>query len=66
MRTFTPRILCLFVIAMFASGCFVRTGPSRGSRHQSVSKRCHKSQYWDGNTCRHKGRGHGARKHDGR
>ncbi|HEY0710413.1 MAG TPA: hypothetical protein VGG33_26645 [Polyangia bacterium] len=27
---------------------------------------CHPSQYWDGQTCRHKGKGHGARKHDGR
>jgi hypothetical protein len=26
---------------------------------------CHPSQYWDGAQCRHKGRGHGARKHDG-
>lgn len=27
-------------------------------------KRCHPSQYWDGHKCRHKGKGHGARKHD--
>jgi hypothetical protein len=26
---------------------------------------CHPSQYWDGVQCRHKGRGNGARKHDG-
>jgi hypothetical protein len=26
---------------------------------------CHPSQYWDGTQCRHKGKGHGARKHDG-
>jgi len=26
---------------------------------------CHPSQYWDGAQCRHKGKGHGARKHDG-
>ncbi len=25
---------------------------------------CHPNQYWDGERCRHKGRGHGARKHD--
>jgi hypothetical protein len=25
---------------------------------------CHPSQYWDGDQCRHKGKGKGARKHD--
>jgi Ni/Co efflux regulator RcnB len=25
---------------------------------------CSPSHYWDGHQCRHKGRGHGARKHD--
>jgi hypothetical protein len=25
---------------------------------------CRPSHYWDGHQCRHKGRGHGARKHD--
>lgn len=25
---------------------------------------CHPSQYWDGEQCRHKGKGKGARKHD--
>lgn len=26
---------------------------------------CRPNQYWDGDECRHKGKGHGARKHDG-
>jgi hypothetical protein len=30
-----------------------------------VSRSCHPSQSWDGSQCRHKGNGHGARKHDG-
>ena len=29
-----------------------------------VRKECHPSEYWDGTQCRHKGKGHGARKHD--
>jgi hypothetical protein len=45
-------------------GCVVRT--SGGYRARAVSPACHPSQYWDGHQCRHKGRGHGARKHDGR
>jgi hypothetical protein len=31
----------------------------------SGARACHPSQYWDGQQCRHKGKGHGARKHDG-
>lgn len=31
---------------------------------QPVAPQCRPSQYWDGERCRHKGRGHGARKHD--
>ena len=56
------------VIALSLSGCFVHTrdrGHGHG-RHASKSRGCHPSQYWDGNKCRHKGKGHGARKHDGK
>ena len=31
----------------------------------SARKDCKPSQYWDGEMCRHKGQGKGARKHDG-
>lgn len=64
------RTTCLLTGALFSlsllSGCFVTT--DRGHRHGYVrgGHSCHPSQYWDGHTCRHKGRGHGARKHDGR
>jgi hypothetical protein len=49
------------------SGCLVHTGPGH-SRHSSASKskKCKPSQHWDGHQCRHNGKGHGARKHDGR
>lgn len=30
-----------------------------------VEGQCRPNQYWDGDECRHKGKGHGARKHDG-
>ena len=64
--------LSLLITAMFVlplSGCLVRThGHGHGHRHGHVrsGRSCHPSQYWDGRQCRHKGRGHGARKHDGR
>jgi hypothetical protein len=47
------------------SGCVVYRGHDRPMAYKS-SVRCHPSQYWDGAMCRHKGQGHGARKHDGR
>jgi hypothetical protein len=50
------------------SGCvFVDRKPARSSKSVSRAK-CHPSQYWDGHKCKHKGKGHGARKHkhDGR
>jgi hypothetical protein len=54
-----------------APGCIVRThGHSRHGHvhrgHRNAPRRAHcaPSHYWDGHQCRHKGRGHGARKHD--
>lgn len=43
-----------------------RTGSSSGAIRSSDSKKpeCHPSQYWDGEKCKHKGKGKGARKHD--
>jgi hypothetical protein len=35
--------------------------PKKSARARSA---CHPSEYWDGDECRHKGKGHGARKHD--
>jgi hypothetical protein len=38
-----------------------------GVRKAGVSNKseCRNDQYWDGTQCRHKGKGSGARKHDG-
>jgi hypothetical protein len=62
----TLGFLAALVLSGALSGCIVHTR-DRGHRRSRVSKssRCHPSQYWDGHTCRHKGKGHGARKHDG-
>lgn len=55
-------------LALTSSACIVT---SRGHHHHGRGShasraKCHPSQYWDGHKCRHKGKGHGARKHDGR
>jgi hypothetical protein len=61
--------IAFLLAAITTSGCVVHRHHHH-PRHQKVvvvkEKRCHPSQYWDGNECRHKGKGHGARKHDGR
>jgi hypothetical protein len=36
----------------------------RTKKSELKSRDCHPSQYWDGEQCRHKGKGKGARKHD--
>jgi hypothetical protein len=60
--TFHVALLGAFLLSSI--GCVVST--RRGYPVSSAGPRCHPSQYWDGSQCRHKGRGHGARKHDGR
>jgi hypothetical protein len=51
----------LALLALTVGGCVVV-----GKHTRSLSRPgCHPSQYWDGAQCRHKGNGHGARKHDG-
>jgi hypothetical protein len=64
-RLFASITLALF--AAGASGCIVHRRPVH-SRTQTVVVKdgCRPNQYWDGSQCRHKGKGHGARKHDGR
>ena len=54
------------VLPLVLTGCFVHGHDHGRSRHASRGGGCHPSQYWDGHQCRHKGKGHGARKHDGR
>jgi hypothetical protein len=67
----------LGLLTMVLGGCIVRhRGPRHGHRHyrsrpvkhrghHKIKRRsCARSHYWDGRRCRHRGRGHGARKHD--
>jgi len=64
MHTPTTRALIAAAAAsMLLPGCvFVdRLGHGRSA----VVERCRPDQYWDGTECRHKGKGSGARKHDG-
>jgi hypothetical protein len=69
MRRFLSGAL-LVTIGSLAAGCVVvEKRPARTVVARPVvaaPPACHPSQYWDGNQCRHKGKGHGARKHDGR
>ncbi|MBZ4395950.1 hypothetical protein OWM54_28015 [Myxococcus sp. MISCRS1] len=67
----TLRLLApLLALCMFG-GCIVHRDvhhdhrPSKSKKSKHNSKQCHPSQYWDGDECRHKGKGKGARKHDG-
>lgn len=70
------RTLSLLVTVSLLSGCglAVTRRPSRvvvtdsgalSSSEKKSTPKCHPSQYWDGEQCRHKGKGQGARKHDG-
>jgi len=57
------------VVALTTSlgGCiFVEKKPGPVKRDKRDAHGCKPSQHWDGDTCRHNGKGKGARKHDGR
>jgi hypothetical protein len=62
-RSLAGLLLSVFTTVTL-SGCLVHT---RDHKHRNArhSHSCHPSQYWDGHKCKHKGKGHGARKHDG-
>ena len=69
MRKLLLVVLLLGGLGITTPGCIVRT--HNHSRHGHVKRgghghrrACAPSHYWDGYRCRHKGRGHGARKHD--
>ncbi|MCP3141646.1 hypothetical protein [Pyxidicoccus xibeiensis] len=66
MKTF--RFLVPVLALLSLQGCFyhrnVHVHPSKSKKSKVSSKQCHPSQYWDGDECRHKGKGKGARKHD--
>ncbi|MBN1210257.1 MAG: hypothetical protein JXB05_35725 [Myxococcaceae bacterium] len=62
------RLLLPVVALLSLGGCIVRTPslhPPKTKKSGRSSSECHPSQSWDGEQCRHKGKGKGARKHDG-
>ena len=67
MKTLGLALLLAFTFML--GGCVLRPAHHHhGHKNQGSQARrpsCHPSQYWDGETCRHKGKGRGARKHDG-
>jgi len=67
------KLLIVLMISMFlgsvSSSCIIHH--PHGRSHRAVKakkhkkhKKCPPSHYWDGEKCRHKGKGKGARKHD--
>jgi len=58
--------LVLACICIQGSACVVTPAHRREKTVVVTERSCHPSQYWDGSQCRHKGKGHGARKHDDR
>jgi hypothetical protein len=71
--SYSPRMVRALVIlgaSMFLfTGCAVVRAPpgttgTNKAALKSNEKQCKPSQTWDGKQCRHKGKGHGARKHD--
>ncbi|MCI0572002.1 MAG: hypothetical protein L0Y66_14710 [Myxococcaceae bacterium] len=72
-RKLSSLLLALCVAAPLAGCAYGHSRrPSWGTSRseQAVWKKdkdkreCHPSQYWDGERCKHKGKGKGARKHD--
>lgn len=69
----TLRLLVPILALVSLQGCIYHRGlkeaqssPSKSNKSKvsNKSKQCHPSQYWDGDECKHKGKGKGARKHD--
>jgi hypothetical protein len=66
------KTVALILAAAFAfSGCVLvqadRRGPGvvkLGVDGSKDDRGCRPNEYWDGDSCKHKGKGHGARKHD--
>ncbi|OJT26861.1 hypothetical protein BO221_02265 [Archangium sp. Cb G35] len=61
-------LFLLPAVFMLLPGCIVVRDIHHGHRTKKSEMKsrpdCHPSQYWDGEKCRHKGKGKGARKHD--
>jgi hypothetical protein len=65
----TLRRLLPVIALLSLGGCTLRSttvlNPPKTKKSGLSAADCHPSQYWDGEQCRHKGKGKGARKHDG-
>ncbi|PTL84131.1 hypothetical protein [Vitiosangium sp. GDMCC 1.1324] len=57
-------VLLIPALLIGLPGCLYVRDTRYVPRPAPARKDCHPSQYWDGEKCRHKGKGHGARKHD--
>jgi hypothetical protein len=57
-------LLLVAALALSTSGCVMIPRPLPQRAAAVKSPRCEPSQEWDGEICRHKGKGRGARKHD--
>jgi hypothetical protein len=65
MKTLLLTALSLSLLAGCSTHRNVALIGTKRSAVKSSRPSCKPSQYWDGETCRHKGKGKGARKHDG-
>ncbi len=57
-------LILLPAILLPLPGCIVVRETTHYVTPKKARRDCHPSQYWDGEQCRHKGKGKGARKHD--
>ena len=67
------RMFCVLALSAFlgfaGSSCIIHHPHGRSrqavkAKKHKKHKKCPPSHYWDGDKCRHKGKGKGARKHD--
>ena len=63
--TKTRALIVILGASMLLPGCVFVNRLGTGKSGVSSGGKCHPSEYWDGTQCRHKGKGSGARKHDG-
>lgn len=62
-KPMTRALIVALGASMLLPGCaYIPIGHGRSG---IVAEQCRPDQYWDGTMCRHKGKGSGARKHDG-
>lgn len=57
-------ILLIPALLIATPGCIYVRETRHVTHSRKKERNCHPSEYWDGDQCRHKGKGKGARKHD--